>query len=357
MANQRLRMLAPVPRLNLPPADPYEAAAWWSARQRLGFTTAREEEAFAEWLADPANGMAWEATEGPLEAVGAYAALPAIRALRESALAARPPRSRTIWRWAAGGAVAASLAAGIMLYSPEAPVSPTAPAAQIASSVERYTTSVGERRTIRLTDDSRIQLNTGSVAEVAYSPARRDVRLLAGQALFRVAHDPNRPFTVVAGDRRIIATGTAFDVRINEGGTVTVTLIEGHVRVEPLRRDGDDRVVPATAIATLDPGERLASTPSGTVYVAAADVERQTSWTRGQIIFRDDRIADAIAEVNRYSTNRLIVTDPRVANLRVSGAFAAGSTENFVAAVTAFFPVDARREGGTTVLEWRDGGG
>jgi len=343
------------PRLNLPPADPEEAAAWWSARQRLGFTTAREEEAFADWLADPANGMAWEATEGPLEAVAAYAALPEIRALRESALAARPPRSRTIWRWAAGGAIAASLAAGIVAFSFDTPLAPTAPSApQAASSTERYTTSIGERRTIRLADNSRIELNTGSVAEVAYSPGRRDIRLLAGQALFRVAHDPNRPFTVVAGDRRIIATGTAFDVRIGEGGTVAVTLIEGHVRVEPLSRDGQERVVPAAAVATLDPGERLASTPSGAVRIATADVEQQTSWTRGQIIFRDDRMAEAIAEVNRYSINRLIVTDPRVANLRVSGAFAAGSTENFVAAVTAFFPVDARRAGGTIVLEWRE---
>ncbi len=347
------------PRLNLPPSDPYAAAAWWSARRRLGFAAAREEEAFADWLADPANGMAWEATEGPLEAVGAWAALPEIRALRESALTARPPRSRTIWRWAAGGAVAASLAIGIALFSWDvtAPVAPGTPTTQVASSIERYTTSIGERRTIRLADNSRIELNTGSVAEVAYSSGRRDIRLLAGQALFRVAHDPSRPFTVVAGDRRIIATGTAFDVRIDDGGTVRVTLIEGHVRVEPLQRDGQDRPPPAAAVATLDPGERLASTPSGRVLVAAADIERDTSWTRGQIIFRDDRMTDAIAEVNRYSTNRLIVTDPRVANLRVSGAFAAGSTENFVAAVTAFFPVDARREGGTTVLEWRGSGG
>jgi len=345
------------PRLNLPPADPYAAAAWWSARRRLGFATAREEEAFADWLADPANGMAWEATEGPLEAVGAYAALPEIRALRESALAARQPRSRMVWRWGVGGAIAASLVAGFVFLTPFSPSGPGVPAVQSASSVERYTTGIGERRTIRLADNSRIELNTGSVAEVAYSPGRRDIRLLSGQALFRVAHDPSRPFTVVAGDRRIIATGTAFDVRIGDGGTVRVTLIEGHVRVEPLQRDGQDRPPPAAAVATLDPGERLASTASGRVLVAAADLERDTSWTRGQIIFRDDRMADAVGEVNRYSTNRLIVTDPRVANLRVSGAFAAGSTENFVAAITTFFPVDARREGGTTVLEWRESGG
>jgi transmembrane sensor len=347
------------PRASLPLADPCEAAARWSARRRLGLISARDEEAFALWLEDPANRVAWEATEGPLEAIGAFAAQPEIRALRERALAARPARSRTVWRWAGGGAIAASLALGIALVAWDAPAPPTpdAPATRGASSVERYTTGIGERRTVRLADGSRIELNTGSLVEVAYSPAGRDVRLIGGQALFRVARDSSRPFAVLAGDRRIVATGTEFDVRLGERGAVTVTLIEGHVRVEPLRREPAGRSTASGASETLDAGETLAVAPNGSVRIATADVERQTSWTRGQIIFRDDRMAEAVAEVNRYSTNRLIVTDPRVANLRVSGAFAAGSTGNFVAAVTAFFPVDARREGGVTVLEWRESGG
>ncbi len=344
------------PRVNRPPADPYEAAAWWSARRRLRLSSAREEEAFAEWLAEPINGMAWEATEGPIEAVGAYAAIPELRELREAALASRPPRAQTFWRWAAGGAVAASFIAGLILFMPIISSDPSASTVQTASSVERYTTSVGERRTISQPDGSRIVLNTGSVVEVAYSPARRDIRLLSGQALFRVAHDPARPFVVVAGDRRITATGTAFDVRIGDNGAVAVTLIEGHVRVEPLRRQGSESAAPATSVDTLDPGERLAST-NGNVQVATADIERETSWTRGQIIFRDDRMTDAIAEVNRYSTDRLVINDPRVASLRVSGAFSAGSTQNFVAAVTAFYPIEARRDSpGVTVLAWRGGG-
>lgn len=343
-------------RLSQHPADPYDAAAWWSARRRLGFTTARDEEAFASWLADPVNAIAWEATEGPLEAVGAHAALPELRELRENALAARPDRSRPVWRWVAGTAVAASLAVGIVVANYEVPPGTGAPAAQTANSTERYTTGIGERRTVRLGDGSRVELNTGSIVEVAYSPAERDVRLLAGQALFRVARDPRRPFAVLAADRRIVATGTEFDVRIGERGTVTVTLIEGHVRVEPLRREGPGRLPRAAAVETLDPGETL-TVAGGLTRIAAADVERQTSWTRGQIIFRDDRMADAILEVNRYSGNRIIITDPRVAELRVSGAFASGSTENFIAAVTAFYPLEARREGGTTVLEWRESGG
>lgn len=344
------------PRLDALPADPYEAAAWWSARRRLGLVTPREEEAFAEWLSEPPNGMAWEATEGPIEAVGAYAALPEMRAMREVALAAGAPRSRSFWRWAAGGAVAASLIAGAFLLSPTMTPGPVDPVQTAAASVARFSTGIGERRSVRLPDGSLIQLNTGSVVEVAYTQARRDVRLLAGQALFRVARDTERPFAVAAGDRRIVATGTEFDVRIGEEGRVTVTLVEGHVRVEPLREETAGSSAPAAAVTTLDPGERLAFA-NGNVQVAAADIERETSWTRGQIIFRDDPMSEAIAEVNRYSTNRIIIIDPRVADLRVSGAFASGSTENFVAAVTSFFPVDARREGGTTVLEWREGGG
>jgi transmembrane sensor len=345
------------PHIVQPPADPHEAATWWSARRRLGFTSPREEETFAAWLAaDPHNGMAWEATEGPMEAISVYAALPELREMREAALAAGPPRRRVTGRWMVlGGAIAASLIFGLFLaWPPDLRVPGSAPVQTASSSVERYMTGVGERRTVRLTDGSTIDLNTASTLEVAYGPQQRDVRLLSGQAMFRVARDTGRPFVVAAGDRRIVATGTAFDVRLGERGTVTVLLVEGRVRVEPVRPSAGSTT---PQVETLEPGQRLV-TAANVAQVVTADVERDTSWTRGQLIFRDDRLSDAIAEVNRYSSARLVVNDPRVANLRVSGAFASGSTENFVAAITAFYPIEARREApGVTVLAWRGEGG
>lgn len=41
-----------------------------------------------------------------------------------------------------------------------------------------------------------------------------------------------RPFEVLADGRRIVALGTAFDIRIDEERGVFVTLVEGRIAVE-----------------------------------------------------------------------------------------------------------------------------
>ncbi len=339
------------------PADPHEAAAWWLARRRLGLAVSRDEDAFDRWLAEPANAAAWDATEGPIAALSEVAAHPQVIAMRETALAARGHLARSVRRWTGWGAIAAGLAAGMLwLAAPIGTVSaPSAPIEATAAPI-RYATRIGERRDIRLPDGSQVALNTGSVVEVVYTAGRRDLRLLGGQALFRVARDPNRPFVVAAGDRRITATGTAFDVRLSEQGVVTVLMVEGHVTVEPARREGLARLIPAVARESLEAGEGLSAPPAGEVRIAMADVERATSWTRGRVIFRDDLLPAAVDEMNRYSSVRLVVADPRVATLRVSGVFSAESNENFIAALTAFYPVEATRQSPRVItLRWRDG--
>ncbi|MEJ1962448.1 MAG: FecR domain-containing protein [Gammaproteobacteria bacterium] len=72
-------------------------------------------------------------------------------------------------------------------------------------------TDVGEQRTLTLADGTRIYLNTDTRVVVRYDEHVRRVELKSGEALFEVAHRPDQPFVVVAGDRTITALGT--DVR------------------------------------------------------------------------------------------------------------------------------------------------
>lgn len=341
-----------------PPADAWEAANWWSARRRLGLLSEREEAALAEWLKDPEHFSAWAVTEAPLTAIGEFASAPEIRSMRDAALKKRS--SRSLWFWILGGG--ASLAAGIALTTVwfQSPLEGTdSRGRQIAASAPlRYATRVGERREIALTDGSRIALNTNSVLEVTFSERRRNVRLLSGQALFRVAKDEGRPFVVSAGDRRITATGTAFDVRVGDTGGVTVLLVEGRVSVDPIRREGLARIIPALEREAIEPGERLTAEPAKPVSIATADVERGTSWSQGRIIFRDDTLTEAVAEMNRYSTTRLVIDDDRLGRLRISGVFRSANADNFTAMLATAYPIDAQAGGpGVVVLKWKEGRG
>jgi transmembrane sensor len=259
--------------------------------------------------------------------------------------------------WVAGVAIASSLAFGLIwVAAPSGSRFPAPSEIANAAPTQRFATGVGERRDVTLPDGSRVTLNTASLLEVRYTSNRRDVRLLQGQALFRVAHNPDRPFVVLAGNRQITATGTAFDVRIRPSGEVQVLLVEGHVRVEPANRQGLARLIPSLAETDLDPGEQLVTKREGAPMVAPADVDRETAWNRGVIIFRDDSVGDALREVNRYSAVQLVAEDPRVAGLRISGIFPTARREDFVAALETLYPVIAEREtAGTIQLRWQTG--
>lgn len=343
-------------RANTPPQDPDEAAAWWSARRRLGLPSTHEHEAFEKWQSDPINAAAWEAVELMMDEVGDYAALPEIRALRAAALNAARPHGPGGRRWLGPAAIAASLVAGLIwLAAPVNDGGVQSGAETHAPATARYATLVGERRSILLSDGSAVTLNTSSTLEVAYSATHRNVRLLGGQALFHVAKDTTRPFVVGAGDRLITATGTAFDVRVRDNGNLSVLLVEGRVIVEPVRRKGLARLLPALAEEELEPGQHFAVSPGGEETIQAADMERATSWSRGQLIFRDDPVGAAVAEMNRYSLTKILIAHSGIANLRISGVFGTGRTENFVAALTAFYPVKATQKSrGLIELHWSE---
>lgn len=215
-----------------------------------------------------------------------------------------------------------------------------------------HRTVVGERQIIPLADGSTLTLNTASRALVRYSDQLREIELIEGQALFEVARDTGRPFMVQAGDRRITALGTAFDVRLSSS-TVAVTLIEGRVTVESTAAGNgvtaQQREAPP---AILLPGEQLlaqAATRTPPV-VRKADVRRATSWREGMLLFEGETLAQAIAEVNRYGGRRIEIGDPALADLQISGAFKTGQPEAFIDTLSWYLPIRVIEADGRRII-------
>lgn len=339
-----------------PPELPEEAAVWWATRRQADPARfAHDDDAFAKWLADETNARAWQAIDARIATIGEFATMPRIREMRCAALeAARNNGKPSGRRRLVGTALAASFLGALLWVSAPA-LAPNSPATTLTENVRRYATAVGQRRDVILSDGSKVTLNTASLIEVRYSAERRDVKLLTGQALFQVARNPDRPFVVSAHDRQVTALGTAFDVWIQGDGRLQVLLVEGHVRVDPVRPKGIERIIPALARTDLTAGEQLLADASGDADVVTADVERDTAWNRGVLIFRNDSVGDAVREVNRYSLVPIVVDDPGVASLKVSGIFPTASREDFIAALEALYPVRGKPEqGGTVRLGWRN---
>jgi transmembrane sensor len=198
---------------------------------------------------------------------------------------------------------------------------------------ERLTTKLGERRAVVLSDGSRLVLNTDSRVTVAFNAKAREVIFEKGQARFEVARDPERPFVVRAGDRQIVATGTAFDVRWTDD-RLCVVLVEGHVAILPA--SAPVVAVPSTAL-TLHASERVEFRGRAKPVKSKARVDREEAWTTGHVIFESTPLDIAVAEMNRYTPQRLELGDPSLAHLLISGTFSVGDSRDFARAIAQVF--------------------
>lgn len=203
---------------------------------------------------------------------------------------------------------------------------------------DRYSTSPGEQQVATLRDGSRIALNTDSRVGVQFDQSRRHIRLDRGEAMFEVAHDADRPFVVIAGDTRIEALGTVFIVRRTRE-EVIVTLIKGEVAVS--RSEQGAPGAPDAAMV-LRPGERLTEPQAGPARIEAASVEAATAWRRGQTVFEDTPLGAAVTELNRYGGPAIVIQDPRVAALPISGVFTTNAPD-FAEAVAELHGLSVER--------------
>lgn len=195
-------------------------------------------------------------------------------------------------------------------YRPEGSASiASRPSARSGS--ELATTAIGQIRTIGLSDGSRVTLDTDSAVAIVYRADVRRLELTRGRARFDVAHEA-RPFVVAAGKGTITAHGTVFDVGISPGGVV-VRLLRG--RVDVALSTGA-----AKAIRRLAPGQQVAF-DTATLPPAHSVTTPDDRWPQGVLECDGMPLVDVVARANRYARPQLVLADPGLGALQVSGEF------------------------------------
>ncbi|HSY08998.1 MAG TPA: FecR domain-containing protein [Steroidobacteraceae bacterium] len=186
-----------------------------------------------------------------------------------------------------------------------------------------YETQTAEERTITLEDGSTLQLNARTRVRVHFSDARRDVELVQGQALFKVAKDAQRPFIVTSGGAVIRAVGTQFDVDREASGT-TVTVLEGRVNVASQAqtfRLSANGLPAAPRELELSAGEQVIVTPAALEKSPHPNAAAATAWTRGRLEFYETPLSEAVMEFNRYSRRPLVIVSPELESLHINGVY------------------------------------
>ncbi|MEH3106875.1 MAG: FecR domain-containing protein [Sphingomonas fennica] len=285
-------------------SDPRATAARHFARARAG--TPADAAALAAWrAADPAHERAWDETEALWAALGGAAADPRIAGLRAEALA---PRDRRRW-WpaAAAASLAALVTGGALLRPPTPPAAPVTAAAPDPRPVE-LAAAGGRITRLSLPDGSQAVLAPAARLRLTGFPRRRQVELLAGAALFEVAKRP-APFVVTAAGTAVTALGTRFTLA-RSAGRVTMVLAEGRVRVAPV----------GAAPLTVTAGTAV-EVAGGVARARPADAAADAEWADGRLTFAAVPLGEAVRRLNLYAPQRIVLGDPGLARLPVSGTF------------------------------------
>ena len=195
----------------------------------------------------------------------------------------------------------------------------------------------------QLPDRSVIELNEGARVKVDYSGALRRVVLECGEAHFQVVKNVSRPFIVSAGGVDVRAVGTGFSVQLG-GLAVEVLVTEGRVEVEKtagkatVGNVSPTQVVPQI-LAALDAGNRVvvkldslstAVPPTPVLAVSAAELTDRLSWRVPRLEFSGTPLSDALDLFNRHSAVHLVLADPELGRLKLSGMVRADNTDTLL---------------------------
>jgi transmembrane sensor len=212
-----------------------------------------------------------------------------------------------------------------------------------------FETAVGEQRRITLADGSRLDLAPDSLVGTRFTLARRDVRLVRGQAFFAVTHNALRAFIVHADRLTVTAVGTEFDVRISPSSTA-VTISEGRVAVAPDAEAANSGSRSDTETVHAMVGQRVTFSKSAhRLSVATVDSRIAGSWRDGTLQFVGEPLEDVINAINRYAAPPIVVA-PTFQQTRFTGTVSPSKVRDWLKALEQIYPVEVVDQGANGVL-------
>jgi transmembrane sensor len=329
--------------------DVEATASAWIARRDAGMSPA-EAEAFARWAADPRHAevlarheQTWRIFDRPVNSGQAPALADEFRAR----FAQRHRRRITF----ALASLATVFVVGFAWRQSLRESSPAAPDGNIA-------VVVPEKRV--LPDGTIVELRRGAEIAVDYSGAFRRVSLRKGEAHYDVKEDASRPFVVEAAGVEVRAVGTAFSVDLNTQ-TVAVLVTEGQVAVRDTARAASGQTGSLlradAALKLVDAAHRLVvelapktTSPPVVKPVDASEVAELLAWRAPRFEFTGTPLAEAVALMNRHNVVQLVIVDPAIAGLEVSGYFRADNDETFLRLIEQGLGLKSERDGHKVLL-------
>lgn len=315
-----------------------EQAAVWITKLDRGLTSA-EHQALQDWLDNDANKQAFlmmASTWDKVDSLSQLASLfqPTIQKNQRKKFTQKP----------------LTLAASVMLcvlclwsYSSgllrlDSDVNQIA--SQQVSTEKVYQTAVGQHSTINLTDGSVLTINTNSLVKISFTHSQRLINLIKGEIFIDVAHDKNRPLSVIVNDTVFQAVGTAFNVKKSFNENIELLVTDGTVMIAEVALNESLGDAQTPTILSLDTRHTHSALPGDKVIISIAEqVKQETArlnseemevslgWLERKLIFRGQTLLEAMDEVSRYTDAKFIIPQTSLQQRKIAGVFQTNDIE------------------------------
>lgn len=158
-----------------------------------------------------------------------------------------------------------------------------------------------------LSDGTKVHLNSMSSLRfpVAFTAGKREVEL-QGEAYFEVSKT-GQPFIVNANGMQVEVLGTTFNISAYPDEEYQTTLVNGSVKVSAEK--GESLILKPSQQATI-------ASSSNSIQVRTVDTSFYTSWVKGKINFKDQRLEDIMKTLSRWYDMKVIYESERIKNIR-----------------------------------------
>lgn len=196
-----------------------------------------------------------------------------------------------------------------------------------------YQTAKGEKRTITLTDGSRVTLNSNSTIKYPEEFGKTREVFLEGEAFFKVYRNPGKPFIVQTSSVKTRVLGTSFNINAYSRDEAMVSVNRGTVEVSMER---------SKKSVKLYKNEQVAY--KGNIFkLSSGNSKNFSAWTEKIIVLQDRTLAE-IANIleNWYDVN-IKFENSDLKKLKITGKFRDENLQNIFSSIELLKAIEIKK--------------
>jgi transmembrane sensor len=225
---------------------------------------------------------------------------------------------------------------------------------------QHFSTNIGEQTSFSLPDGSLVQLNTNSLLTISFSDNHRQLNLIRGEALFNVAKDKSRPFSVSSGQQSFTALGTIFNIQKSDNNHLELIVTEGRVLIadsnEPLSTlfekmsNAEQQVINKRLVIAGEKAIIINEKQLQINKISSQALSQELAWQQNMLIFDGESLTAALNEVSRYTNITFTIDDPKLARIKVAGYFRTGDIEALLDSLSYSFDLEYKKTNNNNII-------